>query len=434
MKKLLLVILSVMMMFTCSGCKPEEKEIDETPLVEVIKAINPTTVGFYTVGESKDINDYKDARYIIIDPVMTSETEAIEYLRNIMRWNEVNTVNEVKILDAVNSLISTEDEEKKILVINDAFIEALKTNELVNGSLDNISSVYTYEAKTAYDFSLTDKPFQLGVFGSDERAEGIVDESRYDVDMIMTVNPITHQVLLVSTPRDSYVQNPAHDYQYDKLTHLGDDGPENSLKGLSLLYGLDLKLYMITSFPGLISLVDSLGGIDVDNPYTFSTVHGYVNKDKKDYYYFPQGTLHLNGEYALAYARERQTLRNGDIDRCKHAIVLVRALIKRMLAVENLANFDTVMQQIKNCFHTNISMKQMYGLAVMEYLDRPDWEIIEYTIWDDVYELAPTATYSDQGYLNVGYPYQPDVDYVSQEMKKMLNGEVIAQGSLPSGN
>lgn len=420
-------MLSVMMMFTCSACKPEEKEIDETPLVEALQAINPTTVGFYTVGESKDIKDYKDARYIIIDPIMTSEIEGIEYLRNIMRWNEVNIVNEGKILDAVNALISTEDEEKKILVINDASVETLKTNELVNGSLDNISSVYTYEAETAYDFSLTDKPFQIGIFGSDERVnEGVVDESRYDVDMIMTVNPVTHQVLLVSTPRDSYVPNPAHDYQYDKLTHLGDDGPENSLKGLSLLYDLDLKLYMITSFPEFTNLVDLLGGLDIYNPYTFSP---YGTN-----YYFYEGNLHIDGAHALLYARERYVLRNGDIDRCKHAIVLVRGITKRMLAVENLANFDTVMQQIKNCFHTNVSMKQMYGLAVMEYLDRPDWEVIEYTIWDDVYELAPTATYSELGYLNVGYPYQPDVDYVSQEMKKMLSGEVIAQGSLPSGN
>lgn len=427
MKKLLLVILSVMMMFTCSGCKPEEKEIDETPLVEALQAINPTTVGFYTVGESKDIKDYKDARYIIIDPVMTSEIEGIEYLRNIMRWNEVNTVNVSKILDAVNALVSTEDEEKKILVINDAFVETLKTNELVNGSLDNISSVYTYEAETAYDFSLTDKPFQIGIFGSDERVtEGVVDESRYDVDMIMTVNPVTHQVLLVSTPRDSYVPNPVHDNQYDKLTHLGDDGPENSLKGLSMLYGLDLKLYMVTSFPEFTRLVDLLGGLDIYNPYAFSTYHRHI--------YYAEGYLHLDGAQALTYARERMALRNGDNDRCKHAIVLVRALIKRMLAVENLTNFDEIMQQIKSCFHTNITMKQMYGLAVMEYFDRPDWEIIEYTIWDDVYELAPTATYSELGYLNVGYPYQPDVDYVSQEMKKMLNGEVIVQGSLPSGN
>ena len=427
MKRLLLVILSVMMVSICTGCKTEEKEIDETPLVEALQAINPTTVGFYTLGESKDINDYKDAKYIIVEPIMTSEIEGIEYLRNIMRWNEVNTVNEGKILDAVNALVSTEDEEKKILVINDAFVETLKTNELVNGLLDNISSVYTYEAETAYDFSLTDKPFQIGLFGSDERVtEGVVDESRYDVDMIMTVNPATHQVLLVSTPRDSYVQNPAHDYQYDKLTHLGDDGPENSLKGLSMLYGLDLKLYMVTSFPEFTRLVDLLGGLDIYNPYTFRTYYG------KEYFY--EGNMHLTGARALTYARERNGLKNGDIDRCKHAIVLVRSLIMRMLAVENLANFDEVIQQIKNCFHTNISMKQMYGLAVMEYLDRPDWEIIEYTIWDDVYELAPTATYSDQGYLNVGYPYQPDVDYVSQEMKKMLNGEVIAQGSLPSGN
>ena len=427
MKRLLLVILSVMMVSICTGCKTEEKEIDETPLVEALQAINPTTVGFYTLGESKDINDYKDAKYIIVEPIMTSEIEGIEYLRNIMRWNEVNTVNEGKILDAVNALVSTEDEEKKILVINDAFVETLKTNELVNGSLDNISSVYTYEAETAYDFSLTDKPFQIGIFGSDERVtEGVDDESRYDVDMIMTVNPVTQQVLLVSTPRDSYVPNPAHDYQYDKLTHLGDDGPENSLKGLSLLYGLDLKLYMVTSFPEFTRLVDLLGGLDIYNPYTFSTFVKNV--------FFTEGNIHLIGKEALIYARERMSLKNGDIDRCKHAIILVRGLIRRMLAVENLANFDEVMQQIKNCFHTNISMQQMYGLAVMEYLDRPDWEIIEYTIWDDVYELAPTATYSELGYLNVGYPYQPDVDYVSQEMKKMLNGEVIVQGSLPSGN
>lgn len=427
MKKILLVIMSLLLALSFFGCaQKEEQPVDETPLIDLVKSIEPSTLGFYSLGDSQNIDDYKDARFITISPIKTSEDEAIEDLKNLKRWDNLTIENITSVLDAINSLVA-ESDEKRVLLINNAYFDAIKSNELVGGLLDNMKCIYTYDSTIAYDYSLTDTPFQLAVFGSDNRASEIIDHSRYDTDMIITVNPTTKQVLIVSTPRDSYLPNAAHDNQYDKLTHLGDDGPENSMKGLNFLYDIDLKYYILTNFLEFVTLVDKLGGLDFYNPYTFRLDNGGTGT-------FYEGDIHVNGAQALSYARERFTLKDGDVDRCRHAVILVKAIISKLLAVENLARFNELMEQIKSCFQTNISMKQMYGLAVMEYIDRPDWNIVSYTIWADNYHLAPTATYSDQGYLNVGIPDSSDAEFVSQEMKKVLNGESITPQSLPSGH
>lgn len=420
MKKFLLVLLTVLMTLTCFGCSGGEKEVDETPLIEIIKQIEPTTVGFYLAGESKNIEDYKDAKFIVANPIKTAEDAAIEDLRNTMRWDKVNVDNQASVLGAVDAL-TAEDGEKKVLVINDAYIDALKSNELIKGLLDGIVPVYTYNAETAYDYSLTDKPFQVMIYGSDDRDSAINDHSRYDTDIILTVNPLTKQVLMIGIPRDSYVYNTAHD-GYDKLTHLGDDGPENSLAGINNKFESSINNYVLTNFTEFVNLVDFFGGLDIYNPYSFSNIWGdYVQK----------GDIHLDGDHALRYARERKNLPDGDMSRNGHQLILLKALMEKFISLETIAKFDETINQVQKCFQTNLTTKQLLGLAVMEYSEKPDWNMVSYHLYAE-YELKDTATYKDQGQLRCGDLYQPDVDFAIAEMNKVMNGEIITQGTLPS--
>ena len=196
------------------------------------------------------------------------------------------------------------------------------------------------------------------------------------------------------------------------------------MAGLSDVFGMNIKLYVLSNFAEFIKLVDILGGLDFYNPYTFVLDNGGVGT-------FYEGNIHINGEQALGYARERYSLSDGDLDRCKHNVILLRAIMDKMMKLENLVKFNDIMEQIKNCFLTNISLKQMYGLAVLEYSEKPEWNIVSYRI-DADYSLRDTATYSNQGKLMTADLYQPDVDYCIAEMNKVMNGEIITQGTLPS--
>lgn len=126
--------------------------------------------------------------------------------------------------------------------------------------------------------------------------------SRSDVNIIMTVNPNTHKILLTSTPRDYYVTIPGvSGEQRDKLTHAGIYGVDKSMETLENLYGIDLSYYARVNFTSLMTIVDALGGVDVNSEYEF-TAGGYQ---------FNKGVNHLDGKAALAFSRERYSFRMG---------------------------------------------------------------------------------------------------------------------------
>lgn len=98
----------------------------------------------------------------------------------------------------------------------------------------------------------------------------ITTTSRSDVNIIMTVNPNTHKILLTTTPRDYYVTIPGiSGEQRDKLTHSGIYGVDASMATLEDIYGIDISYYARFNFTSLVKIVDALGGVDVYSEYAF---------------------------------------------------------------------------------------------------------------------------------------------------------------------
>ena len=88
---------------------------------------------------------------------------------------------------------------------------------------------------------------------------------------------VTHQVLLLSTPRDYYVPLSISNGVKDKLTHAGNYGINVSMDTLEMLYDIKLDYFIRLNFTGFVDIIDALGGIDVVSDYSFST-HGDVYK------------------------------------------------------------------------------------------------------------------------------------------------------------
>ena len=181
--------------------------------------------------------------------------------------------------------------------------------------------------------------------------------SRSDVNILMTVNTETKEVLLTTTPRDSYV--PIADggnNQYDKLTHAGMYGVDASIHTLENLYGIDINYYARLNFTSFLKLIDLLGGIDVYNDQEFNA---HTNNGK----HYPVGNLHLNSKDALGFVRERYSLADGDRDRGRNQQKVITAIIQKLTSTEVLANYSAVIQGLQESVQTNMPVEVMTDLV-----------------------------------------------------------------------
>ena len=123
----------------------------------------------------------------------------------------------------------------------------------------------------AHARNVTEEPFHVYISGIDVYGD-IKKESRSDVNLIATVNPKTHKILLTTTPRDYYVPIPGvSDGQRDKLTHAGIYGIDTSIATLEELYDIDIPFYVRVNFTSVEEIVDVMGGVDVESELAFTT-------------------------------------------------------------------------------------------------------------------------------------------------------------------
>ena len=149
------------------------------------------------------------------------------------------------------------DGEVDAIIYNEAYTDILE--EGFEGYKDSVRIIYTHEIRVEMDFggsasddSLTKEPFTVYISGIDVYGD-VSQTSRSDVNIIAVVNPNTNQILLVTTPRDYYVEIPGvSEGQEDKLTHAGIYGIDASMATLSELYETDINYYVRLNFTSLI--------------------------------------------------------------------------------------------------------------------------------------------------------------------------------------
>ncbi len=267
---------------------------------------------------------------------------------------------------------------------------------------------------------LTIEPFVVYLSGIDVYGD-ITTKSRSDVNVLMTVNPMTKEIALVTTPRDAYLQIPGKTKEggyNDKLTHAGNYGVAYSIATLEKLYGIHVDYYIRVNFTSMEDIVDLLGGVDVYSHYTFTARHGK--------YRFLQGMNHMNGSQALSFARERKTVTGGDVTRGKHHIELVKGLFQKVTSTAVLMNYQSLMSTVANNFQTDISTAQLAALASMQLRDNAQWHFTSY---------AAAGSYSNEycnsyrgNRLSVCILTEESVYRAADLMARVLNGDRIADG------
>ena len=231
--------------------------------------------------------------------------------------------------------------------------------------------------------------------------------ARSDVNILAAVDTQAKKLLLVATPRDFYVTFPETGGAKDKLAHAGVYGVEASAAALEGLYGVTVDYWVKMNFTGFVELIDALGGVEVysDQEFTVEPIKTYR-----------QGYNQLTGLEALAFARERYSFPDGDYQRAKNQMEVIRAVVEKCSSFALVQNFRPVLEAAGEHLETNMPKEHLYGLAALQLGDPGPWTVETYTAQG---ESAYRETYSMPG--QELYVILPGEDSV-QEAKEKLAG------------
>ena len=287
------------------------------------------------------------------------------------------------------------------------------------GTVEVESTIQSAEESTPVEPITTangGKVYTIYLSGIDTRGE-MTAKSRSDVNIIATVDTDTHEILLVSTPRDYFVPLSISGGAPDKLTHAGIYGIDVCMDTLGMLYDIDINYYFRINFGGFVKVIDALGGITVNSDYDF---------DSKNIlgYHFNKGENYLNGEQALIFARERYAFQEGDRQRGKNQMEVIRGVVKKALSPEILTSYSSILSSLDGCFGTNITYEEIAQILQQQLTNGGDWTIISYSVNGTGATEKPYSM-SQKAYVMV--PDYNTVDKAKSLMEKVRNGEVVTQ-------
>jgi LCP family protein required for cell wall assembly len=252
----------------------------------------------------------------------------------------------------------------KLATVNSSYVQLLSENYNKFYSSIEVIKTITIKVKKETTTNKVDvaKPFIVYISGIDTYGN-ISTVSRSDVNIIAVVNPVTHKILLVNTPRDYYVQLHGTTGVKDKLTHAGIYGIDMSVDTMEDLYGINIDYYVRVNFSSLTNIVEALGGVDVNSVYNF----------KAGGYDFNVGINHLNGKQALAFSRERHSFEAGDRTRGENQQRVIEAIIAKINNPSTLINYQNIVSSIQDAIETNMPAEAITKLIKNQLNDMSKW-------------------------------------------------------------
>ena len=396
------------------------------------KAINKVT------GESVEVDEINV--YVSKDDPVTSINEAVDngYVFGIINNDDTSHVDETiqKIESDLGVTISTQEYESIFGLIG-AFeggtIQSFITN---TGSLLALDSTeeyvdYTKNLKVIMENKITEKLEEVKVeetdkdrfcayFSGIDTFGSVTARSRSDVNIIGVINNQTKQVLLLSTPRDYYVEIAGTNGKKDKLTHAGIYGIESSMGTLENLYDTDISYYVRINFSGFQSIIDTLGGVDVYSDQSFTSI------TEEGTYSYEEGINHLNGEEALGFARCRYAFIDGDRQRGRNQMQVIKATIEKLESAETLKKYSSLMDDMSDSFQTDMA-KDEVGYLVQSTLDNGNWTVLTYSVGGSDSEQV---CYSLGTEAYVMLQNEGDIAYGKELIDRVLSGEIVTQDEI----
>jgi LCP family protein required for cell wall assembly len=222
-------------------------------------------------------------------------------------------------------------------------------------------------------FGLPDRPFTVLVIGLDRRPSE-TGGSRADTVLLLRIDPGAHKAAFLSIPRDSLMEIPNGDgsFSQDRINtafvyNYDSDDPDAAPRAVAETIehnlGIEVDHYVIFDQYNSKKLIDSMGGVTVDNPVEF----GQGNYSDDDVHvvpqFFPEGEIHLDGYQAVAYGRIREG--SSDFDRIERQQRVGAALIDKASSPMSIFRLPSAYGAYKGTIDTDMSMRQSAGVLSM---------------------------------------------------------------------
>ena len=273
------------------------------------------------------------------------------------------------------------------------------------------------------DSDITKESFIVYISGIDTRSGQMVSTSLSDVNIVMVVNPITRDILLVAIPRDYYIQLHGTADLPDKLTHAGSlGGVALSMSTIEDLLGFKFNHYIRVNFNAVINLVNAIGGITVNSDVNYD-ITAWTNKSCV----FHPGDNQVNGDCALAFARERYAYESGDRHRGENQEQVIQKIFDKVSSSNTLVSkYSDILNALAGSFETTLTTNDITSFANMQLDNMSPWTITTYNL-DGTTGSALTHSYPYQ-YLSVMYPDLTTVETAKNKIQEILSGQRLING------
>ncbi|MFC4772624.1 LCP family glycopolymer transferase [Enterococcus hermanniensis] len=253
-----------------------------------------------------------------------------------------------------------------VVLVGGISVYLLKVNSDVDQAVSKMTKTVKYTNKRSDTVDLNNgEPFSILLMGTDTGDKGRTYQGRSDSMMVVTINPKKKQTIMTSLDRDIYTQMVGYkgdentyvadgDTYYDKLNaaySLG--GTKMAIESVQKMMDIPIDHYVEINMKGLKSLVDAIGGIEVNNKIEFTLDGVHLKKGKQT----------LDGRHALEYVRMRHEDPKGDVGRQARQREILTKIVKKMISVDSVTQYKKYLRAVEEYVRTDLTWNQMLTVA-----------------------------------------------------------------------
>ena len=329
-------------------------------------------------GDYNTLNKAKEGKIGIISD--ENDTEGYVLAQNIIKKDKIKESNLVKYDDYMSMLNDLYDGEVGSIFVSGSYADKYSSIDKYAKIDEEVKELDSYSKRmkkqvdktTEVSTKKVTEPFTMLLLGVDSPTEDISKASGLgDSIMLVTFNPKTLTATMFSIPRDTFVPITCYRNARSKITHAAAGGDSCMISTVENFTGIDIDYYAKVNFQGLIKLVNALGGIDVEVPYSFCESNSVRSLESADLIFVEKGMQHLNGEQALALSRNRKEVAEcgkewnkgtrNDFVRGQNQQLVIKGIINKMKNIKSINQLYEVLDAISVSLDTNLTREQILG-------------------------------------------------------------------------
>lgn len=322
----------------------------------------------------KSIDDLDDKKIGMISD--SNNIEGYTLPMEVVEKEKIDEKNIIKYDDFIEMINDLYDSKIDAMFISSSYVSMFVTEDGFENIADETKVIYEKSKKAIKKQNTTGKtlnePFTLLIMGVDSSSSSLKKSNSFNGDtlMLITFNPNTMNATILSIPRDTRVPIACTKSKAkNKINSTGAYGADCVMDTITNFTGIEIDYWVKVNFQGVISLVDALDGIEVDVPYAF------CESDSKRRFgnntiYIEKGLQTLNGEQALAFARNRHTwpaycgkkysnYTSNDFIRGQNQQQIVKAMTNKLKNIRSLSEVYEILDIVGDNIDTNIDKNTM---------------------------------------------------------------------------